>query len=183
MSRSKVAAIFNIEELLFNLSNHFPYALALSHSSDNIVIAHTEFQDIKNSLRVQEGPAAPAAAEALDKILKRKVGMDNTTHFQFFDAAGLGDMFKNTVVTIQDAIAMNMVQWPEAYQLIMKSTNMDHIDLNTRSKLQHSYRIQQRFLGDVGRHLLRMLPEVADNKPRVAKAKATANVRAKSQPP
>jgi len=184
LSRSKVAAIFNIEELLFNLDSQYPYAWGLPHSSDDhILFANTEFQEIKYCLRAHEGPAAAAATEALDKIVMRKVDMNDTTHCQFFVAAGLGDMFKDTLVTIQDAIAMNMVKWPEAYQLIMNSRNMNHIDLNTRSKLQHSYRIQQRFLGDVGRHLLRMLPEVADNKPKVAKAKATANVRAKSPPP
>jgi hypothetical protein len=72
-------------------------------------------------------------------------------HEQYFNAAGIGELFKTTLIVIQDAIAMSMIRdGPEIFQRVM---GMD-IDLDTKSRLKHSYFIMKRYLRDVGQHLL-----------------------------
>jgi hypothetical protein len=158
-SRSKVIAVANINELLDNLAIFFPFALATSHSPDHVAAADNVFKNIRHCLRVQEGPVALAAARALDEV-----GMitciDNATHEAFFEAAGLEEEFKHTMRTIQDAIAMSMLQYPETYEFVME--DMMHLTDNTRSRLKHAHVIQKRFLRHVAQHLSRTGAEWAD---------------------
>mgnify|MGYP000503274902 CR=1 FL=1 len=87
------------------------------------------------------GTLAICAAEALAKC----------THERYFDAAGCGELFRDCIRVIQDAIAFNMIRdGPEIFQRVME---MD-IDVNMRSRLKHSYYIMKRYLRDVGQHLL-----------------------------
>jgi hypothetical protein len=155
LSCSKVAAIMKINELRENMvmlviSGH---VAVQQHSSDHFAVADMRFHGIRHLLDEQERPVAVVAAKALDEILKDTF-MDNATHQQFFESFGLGEEFKDTMITIQDAIGMNMVLHPETHTQVME--DMHDLDLNTRSKLRHSYIIQKRFLRHVGQHILRI---------------------------
>jgi hypothetical protein len=91
------------------------------------------------------GCMATIAAEAFDKC-------NNPMFEKYWQDIGLELEFQNCRRVIQDAIAVEMIQHPESFEMVMDMNTT----LDTRSKLRHAYFIMKRYLRDVGQHLLNM---------------------------
>jgi hypothetical protein len=143
-------AVNSIDTLLMQLSIFAPCLHALGFSNEHLAVSTHCFQRIKYCLGLQ-GPEAATAAEALNAFWKQDAFPDELTHMQYFIAAGLEDLCKDCLRTIQDAIAMSMILHPETFQHVMDDMG---ISIDCKSKLQHSYFIMKRYLRDVGQHLL-----------------------------
>jgi len=83
---------------------------------------------------------------------------DVFTHEQYFTAVGLWEECKETLRTIQDQIGMSMIVNPHFF-LQMKL--MD-IPVNLRTRIVHAHRIMQRYVSNVGAHLMRMGEEAGE---------------------
>jgi hypothetical protein len=142
---AQVIAVQMIDEMLQVMAVILPglvvvgiQAIVNEHLSSERCLKH-----LKYNLRVT-GTLASCAAVALDQLRQGE-------HERYFNAAGIGELFRESLKVIQDAIALSMIRdGPEIFQRVM---DMD-IDLNTRSRLKHSYYIMKRYLRDVGQHLL-----------------------------
>jgi len=73
-------------------------------------------------------------------------------HANYCKRVGLEELFRTCSRTVQDAVAMNMITDPQAFNDIMNL----QIEVNVRSRLRHAYFIQKRLLKDIGQQLVIM---------------------------
>jgi hypothetical protein len=107
------------------------------------------WQHIKYCLAL-EGPSATSSAKALSEVWRPTAFPDQLTHEGYLRAAGLEEQCKDCIRTIQDAIAMNMILYPDTFQLVMDLG----MEVAVTSKLRHAYLIMKRHIADVGAHLI-----------------------------
>jgi hypothetical protein len=147
-------AIRCIDELLMQLSLVFPCLQSMGFGSDHLAVSTHCFQHIKYCLGLL-GSSASNVAEALGEFWRQDAFPDNLTHKQYLEAAGLQELCKDCLRTIQDAVAMKMLLYPESFQVVMDM----EIHFNLKEKLVHAHFIMKRYVRDVAQHLLDMSRE------------------------
>jgi hypothetical protein len=148
-----VEAILLIERMLMELYLVFAWLDELGFDRNQFAVLTYAFQQIKYFL-TEVGPLATInAVEALHSFwLHNKAFPDGPSHEQYFKTAGLDALAKECFRTMQDAIAMSTIFYPETYQQIL-GMGLDPVLM---SKLQHSHFIKKRYLRDVAEKLLQL---------------------------
>lgn len=144
-------AILLIERMLCELYMIYAWLEDSGFDSNQFFVVTTAFQEIKYFL-TEVGPLATiSAVEALHRFwLHDKAFPEGLTHDQYFTAAGLEALAKECFRTMQDAIAMSTIFYPEVYQQILDMG----LDLSLMSRLSHSHHIMKRYLRCMAEHLL-----------------------------
>jgi hypothetical protein len=144
-------AILLIERMLCELYMIYAWLEDSGFDSNQFVVVTAAFQQIKYFL-TEVGPLATiSAVEALHRFwLHDKAFPEGLSHEQYFTAAGLGALAKECFRTMQDAIAMSTIFYPEVYQQILDMG----LCLSLMSRLSHSHHIMKRYLRCMAEHLL-----------------------------
>jgi hypothetical protein len=152
-------AILLIERMLCELYMSYAWLEDSGFDSNQFVVVTAAFQQIKYFL-TEMGPLATiSAVEALHRFwLHDKAFPEGLSHEQYFAAAGLEALSKECFRTMQDAIAMSTIFYPEVYQQILDMG----LDLRLMSRLSHSHHIMKRYLQCMAEHLL-LLSEAPPN--------------------
>jgi hypothetical protein len=152
-------AILLIERMLCELYMIYAWLEDSGFDSNQFVVVTAAFQQIKYFL-TEMGPLATiSAVEALHRFwLHDKAFPEGLSHEQYFAAAGLEALSKECFRTMQDAIAMSTIFYPEVYQQILDMG----LDLLLMSRLSHSHHIMKRYLRCMAEHLL-LLSEAPPN--------------------
>jgi hypothetical protein len=130
-----------------------------SHYLDSIGLggAHLEtstrcWQHIKYCMAL-EGRSATLVTEALHEVWRKDAFPDKLTHESYLEAAGLEELCKNCLRTVQDVIGMHMILHPEDFELVLdKCHALGNIVLGSR--LRHSCMIMKRYLSAVGQQMM-----------------------------
>jgi hypothetical protein len=174
---ANAAAILLIDNMLIELYLVFAWLEEFGYDINQFAVLTNAFHLIKYSL-AEVGPLATInAVEALHGFwLHNKAFPDGPSHEKCFKDAGLEALSKECFRTVQDAIAMSMIFYPDTYQEIL---GMD-LDIAMMSRLQHSYFIQKRYLRGVGEKLLLLgeLPSNAIGKRSVQRREEAAEIKA-----
>ena len=152
-------AILLIERMLGELYMIYPWLEDSGFDSNQFAVVTDAFQQIKYFL-TEVGPLATiSAVEALHRFwLHDKAFPEGLSHEQYFKAAGLEALAKECFRTVQDAIAMSTIFYPEVYQQILDMG----LDFSLMSKLSHAHHIMKRYLRCMAEHLL-LLSEAPPN--------------------
>ena len=152
-------AILLIERMLGELYMIYPWLEDSGFDSNQFAVVTDAFQQIKYFL-TEVGPLATiSAVEALHRFwLHDKAFPEGLSHEQYFKAAGLEALAKECFRTMQDAIAMSTIFYPEVYQQILDMG----LDFSLMSKLSHAHHIMKRYLRCMAEHLL-LLSEAPPN--------------------
>ena len=152
-------AILLIERMLGELYMIYPWLEASGFDSNQFAVVTDAFQEIKYFL-TEVGPLATiSAVEALHRFwLHDKAFPQGLSHEQYFKAVGLEALAKECFRTMQDAIAMSTIFYPEVYQQILDMG----LDFSLMSKLSHAHHIMKRYLRFMAEHLL-LLSEAPPN--------------------
>ena len=144
-------AILLIERMLGELCMLYPWLEESGFDSNQFAVVTDAFQQIKYFL-TEVGPLATiSAVEALHRFwLHDKAFPEGLSHEQYFTAAGLEALAKECFRTMQDAIAMSTIFYPEVYQQILDMG----LDYSLMSRLSHSHHIMKRYLRCMAQHLL-----------------------------
>lgn len=148
-----VEAILLIDRMLMELYLVFAWLDESGFDRNQFAVLTNALTQIKYFL-TEVGPLATInAVEALHSIwVHNKAFPDGPSHEQYFNAAGLDALAKECFRTVQDAIAMSTIFYPETYQQILDMG----LDTMLRSKLKHSHFIQKRYLRDVAEKVLQL---------------------------
>jgi hypothetical protein len=144
-------AILLIDRMLCELYMIYAWLEESGFDSNQFVVVTAAFQQIKYFL-TEGGPLATiSAVEALHRFwLHDKAFPEGLSHEQYFTAAGLEALAKECFRTMQDAIAMSTIFYPEVYQQILDMG----LDYSLMSRLSQSHHIMKRYLRCMAQHLL-----------------------------
>jgi hypothetical protein len=145
-----VAAIQVIDEYLMQLCLSAPTLDSQGISSEYFAVSTTCFNNLRYCLSLQ-GHTAVRTARALEAFWTQDAFPDTFSHEQYVVVAGQEELWKDCQRTVQDAIAMNMIIYPEMFEQVM---GMMGLDITIRSRLLHAYHIQKRYFRDVGASLV-----------------------------
>jgi hypothetical protein len=146
-------AIESIDQLWLAMQMWLSLAFAneqwhMQQSMDQLSLSMQRLESIQVCLGLQ-GSSAVNTVEALERFW---LLFPNLKYEEFFRSVGLDEQCKDCFRTIQDAVAMKMILYPETFQIVMDMP----IQPNLRSKLKHSYFIMKRYIRDVAQNLLSM---------------------------
>jgi hypothetical protein len=147
-------AIQCISDMLRQLHKCWPGLMCHVYGDGHRQFATEGFEQLKFCLGLPGRSAVISGAHALNAVWTQALVCGCTLQ-QYCVDAGLSNQFKHCLRTFQDAIAMGMILDPDAFQ----EMNELPIAVNTRSRLRQSYFMMQRYLRDVGQHLLEMVAE------------------------
>ncbi len=152
-------AILLIERMLGELCMLYPWLEDSGFDSNQFAVVTDAFQQIKYFL-TEVGPLATiSAVEALHRFwLHDKAFPEGLSHEQYFKAAGLEALAKECFRTMQDAIAMNTIFYPEVYQQLFDLG----LDFSLMGRLSHAHHFMKRCLRCMAEHLL-LLSEAPPN--------------------
>jgi hypothetical protein len=143
--------ILLIDRMLYELYTMYAWLEDSGFDNNQFVVVTAAFEQIKCFL-MEVGPLATiSAVEALHRFwLHDKAFPEGLSHEQYFAAAGLEEVAKECFRTMQDAIAMSTIFYPEVYQQILDMG----LDPSLMSRLSHSHHIMKRYLRYMAEHLL-----------------------------